>query len=230
MNIHREKQKEIIQAIEEQLRTDSLQATAVAPVEDFENDNRICLTSVHFPTQLFVDRILQTITEPLKQSFPGAYSYPRDSLHFTIKNIRTIQNPPNFTEEDVHNAIDLFGRVIPRHSSVTIYPYKLLLFKNNLALICTTDDTLDKLILDLDGQLRHAGIPDNKRYVNSRYFFCNMTLMRFTKLPPDGFFKQVQELSAHLELPDYRIDYVNLVTGNAAMKKLQIRGEWELKD
>lgn len=230
MNIHRERQIEIIQTIEEQVRTDSLQATAVIPVADFENDNRICLTSVHFPTQSFSDAVLQTITQPLRKLFPSAYCYPRESLHFTIKNIRTIENPPNFTEEDVQKAIDLFGRVIPNHMPFTIYPHKLLLFKNNLALMCTTDDALDRLILDLHEQLTCAGIPDNKRYVNTQYFFCNMTLMRFAKSPPERFRTEVQKLSVDLSLPDYQVDSVSLVTGNAAMKKLQVRGKWMLKD
>lgn len=230
MNTHREKQIEIIKTIIEQVRTDSLQATAVVPVSDFENDNRICLTSVHFPSMQFVHSVLSHITEPLKNLFPEAYCYPDTSLHFTIKNIRVIENPPSFTEEDVQKAIHLFQQIVPQHKSFRVYPHKLLVFKNNLALICTTDEELDRLILELDDELRNVGIPDNKRYANSRYFFCNMTLMRFALPPPESFLEKVKELSDNLPVSEYIVDSVNLLTGNAAMKKLQVRGKWELKD
>lgn len=230
MMTHREKQIEIIRVIEEQVSRDSLQATSVVPVDDFENDNRICLTSVHFPAQTFIDTVLQTITKPLKALFPDAYCYSGDSLHFTVKNIRTIENPPSFTAADVEKAKHIFDTVIPHHAAFRIYPYKLLVFKNNLALICTTDPGLDNLILELDSTLRKGGIPDNKRYANSRYFFCNMTLMRFAVPPPLEFLRKVAELSTRLVLPDYTIDSVTLLTGNAAMKKLHIRGTWTLTD
>ncbi|MFZ2026211.1 MAG: hypothetical protein WAV30_02940 [Microgenomates group bacterium] len=229
MNTHREKQIEIIQVIEEQVRADSLQATTVIPVADFENDDRICLTSVHFPAESFTDTVLQTITEPLRKLFPGTYCYPKESLHFTIKNIRVIANPPSFTEEDVQKAIHIFEQVVPQHTSFRICPYKLLVFKNNLALICTTDEELDRLILELDTKLSLSGIPDNKRYANSRYFFCNMTLMRFALPPPESFLEKVKELSDNLPVSEYTIDSVNLLTGNAAMKKLQVQGEWKLR-
>lgn len=228
MTNHREKQIEIINTIAEQVRKNSLQATAVAPVADFERDDRICLTSVHFPKESFVNTVLTTITEPLAKLFPQAYCYPKESLHFTIKNIRVIANPPSFTEEQVDRAFQLYEKVIPTHKSFRIYPHRLLVFKNNLALICTTDEELDNLILDLDDKLKEVGIPDNKRYANSRYFFCNMTLMRFAATPPQAFLVKVDELSNTLPLLEYTVDSVELLTGNAAMKKLRIRGEWKL--
>lgn len=230
MKTHRERQIEIIDTITRQVQTDSLKATAVIPVADFENDERICLTSVHFPKSSFAQTILTGITEPLKKVFPQAYCYSEESLHFTIKNIRVIENPPSFTEQDVEKAFRIFEQCIPQHTSFRIYPHKLLLFKNNLALICTTDEELDNLILDLNGRLEKEGIPDNKRYANSRYFFCNMTLMRFALPPPESFLEKVRELSDKLPISEYVIDTVHLLTGNAAMKKLQVRGKWDLKD
>jgi len=229
MTTHQQKQKEIINTIEKQVACDALQATAVVPVKDFEDDNRICLTSVHFPHKRFVTEIYTSISEPLKKLFPGAYFYSPSSLHLTIKNIRVINNPPRFSNENIKTAIHVFDKVIPIHKAFSIYPYRLLLFKNNLALISTTDEELDAIILNLNKELKSAALPDDKQYVNSTHFFSNMTLARFSLLPTHEFTEQVHRMSQQLLLPLYCVDSVSLVTGNAVMKKLTVHGKWQLK-
>lgn len=230
MTTHQQKQKEIINIIEKQVACDALQATVVVPVEDFEGDNRLCLTSVHFPHRKFVSEVYTSISEPLKKLFPNAYFYSPSSLHLTIKNIRVINNPPHFSEENVKSATQVFNRVIPLHTSFKIYPYRLLLFKNNLALMSTTDEELDKIVMDLDRELESALIPDDKKYVNAQYFFSNMTIARFAGATPHEFRERVNVLSSHISIAEYTVKSISLVTGNAVMKKLTIHGSWKLTD
>ena len=70
----------------------------------------------------------------------------------------------------------------------------------NLTLISTTDSDLDSIILDLDKSLIEAGIPDDKIYSNSQYFFSNMTLARFTRPINESFKNKIEKLSSALSL------------------------------
>lgn len=229
MTLHQQKQIEIINQIESQLKNNSFSATAVKPVENFEEDNRIALTSVHFPQLTFVEKIYSQLSEPLKKVFPHAYFYPASSLHLTVKNIRVINDPPHFSENDIEKAKHIYSQVIPRHTSFNVFPYRLLLFKNNLALMSTTDEELDNIILDLDEELKKAGIPDDKLYVNNKYFFSNMTLARFSQQPPISFVNKIEELSNNLTIAhSYAVNSVSLITSNAVMMKKTTHGQWNL--
>lgn len=226
---HQQKQIEIINSIENQIKSDTLQATTVEPVLDFNTDKRMCLTSVHFPHEMFINSVYSSISLPLMKLFPSAYFYSQSSLHLTIKNIKVINDPPTFTNTDISQAIEIFNRVIIKHKRFTIYPYRLLLFKNNLALMSTTDDELDSIILELDEELSKAKIPDDKQYINPRYFFSNMTVARFGTAPPQDFINMVNYISSHLELDPYTVDTVSLITSNAVMKKLHEYKKWRLE-
>jgi len=229
MTTHQQKQIEIITQIEKQIRTDSLKSSAVIPVENFDEDTRMCLTSVHFPHQSFVNSIYTSITKPLQKLFSKAYYYSPSSLHLTIKNIRVINDPPHFTDHDVNTVKKVCEKVVPSHKQFSVYPYRLLLFKNNLALMSTTNEELDTIILELDKELNKAHIPDDKHYINSRYFFSNMTLARFSTPPPQEFVDRVHEISAMLKIPIYTVNSVSLITGNAVMKKRLLHGTWFLR-
>jgi len=227
MSSYQDKQKKVIAALEKQIKANALTFSTVAPVTDYVNDPRICLTSVHFPQKSLIDQIQRQIIDPLQAIDPQHFYYPRDSLHLTIKNIRVINDPPHFTEEDVEKAQKIFSDVIPHHTRFSVYFYRLLLFPNNLALIGTTDPELDKLVLELDRKLTEAGIPDDKKYNNTQYFFSNMTLARFSD-PSELFKKKVEEISQNLVFEPYIIDAVTLLTGNAVMKNRIELGRWSL--
>lgn len=228
MTKHQIRQIEIINQIEHQIKTNSLTATTVIPVQNFEKDKRLCLTSVHFPSKTYVDQVYKSITKPLKMLFSKAYYYPPSSLHLTIKNVCIISDPPSFNEQEIITVQKVFNQIIPTHKQFKIYPYKLLLFKNNLALMGTTDKELDSILLHLASELKKVGIIDNKQYVNSRYFFSNMTLARFGTKPPQDFVNMVTHISSNLDLKPYIVDSVSLITSNAVMKKLKIHGKWPL--
>src|SRR3990167_5224836 len=223
---YQQNQKRVIENIEKQIKQNSLQFSTVDPVEDFDNDPRVCLTSVHIPNNFLKNKIQKQIIDPLRAVSPEHYYYLADPLHMTIKNIRVINNPPYFNDQDIEKAKQIFSQTIPKHSKFNVYFYRLLLFPNNLALIGTTDEELDNIILDLDNKLTAGGIPDDKVYTNSQYFFSNMTLTRFSTPPSDIFKQKVTELSDSLEFEPYQVDSVTLLTCNAVLRNKQIRGTW----
>lgn len=227
MTTHQQKQIEVINRIESQIKSNNLQFSTVAPIENYDNDQRICLTSIHIPSASLKQKIQDEIIEPLKEIASDVYFYSPDSLHMTIKNIRVINNPPHFVLSDIKKAKQVFSKVIPQHNKFKVYFYKLLLFPNNLALIGTTESELDNIVLDLDKKLEEAGIPDDKQYINSQYFFINMTLARFT-VSSKKFIDKVGKLSEHNQFDPYIIDSVNLITCNAVLKNLQLHGNYFL--
>lgn len=228
MKTHQQKQKEVINQIGEQVKNNTLNFSTVSPVEDYENDSRICLTSVHLPHQSLIKKIQETIIEPLRKIESEYYYYSDNSLHITIKNIRVISDPPHFTQEDILKAEKVFSEVIPNHKKFKVYLYRLLLFSNNLALMGTTDTEFDEIFVDLDRGLKKEGISDDKKYSNTKYFFSNMTLARFTNTS-DRFRSKVEELSENLFFEPYTVDSVTLLSCNAVFKKQQIVNTWKLK-
>lgn len=227
MNNHQQKQIEVINQIENQINSNKLKFSVVAPVEDYENDPRLCLTSVHIPSNPLKQKVQDEIIKPLKTLLPDAYFYSPDSMHMTIKNIRVINDPPHFTSLDIKKANQVFSKIIPGHHKFKVYFYRLLLFPNNLALIGTSDSELDNIIQDLDKKLKEVRLPDDKTYINSQYFFSNMTLARFSN-PSKEFVKKAQELSEQIHFEPYIVDSVSLITCNAVLKNLQIIGTWKL--
>lgn len=228
MTDYQNKQIEVINSIETQINNDSLRFSTVSPVKDYESDSRICLTSVHIPSQSLKNQIQKLLVEPLKSVEPNYYYYSPDSMHMTIKNIRVINEPPHFTDSDILKAEEVFSRLIPNHKKFKVYFYRLLLFPNNLALIGTTDPELDQIFLDLDKRLNDVGVPDDKKYTNKEYFFSNMTLARFSKAS-DSFKRKIEELSNVFPLKPYNVDSVTLLTCNAVFKKRHIVNTWGLK-
>ena len=227
--VHQKKQIEVIESIESSFKKNTTSLSMVEPVKDFSKDNRICLTSVHFPKASFLEKIQQEIIQPLKDISPEHFYYPNGSIHATIKNVKVINDPPLFSEQDVETTKEVFQQVIPQYKAFKIYYYRLLVFPYNLALVGTTDPELDEIILDLDSSLNKAGVPDDKKYLNDKYFFSNITLVRFNSPITEEFRKKINELSTNMKPFSYEVDSVTLLTGNATMMKLNKRGTWDLK-
>jgi 2'-5' RNA ligase len=223
----KQEQIEIINKIEKMFTLNQLSAVAV--VDNYESDLRICLTSVHLPHKQLLNTINGKIIRPLQKLSKNVYFYPLKSLHITIKNIRTINNPPNFTKDDVEKAKQIFSEVIPKHKKFNIYFHKLTILPNSLSLMCFTDPELDKIFLDLDENLNKTGVPDNKIYANRKNIICNITIARFYNKPILKFKKLVKEINNSSIFDSYQVDSISLITANAALKKFTNVGTWNLQ-
>lgn len=228
LTLHQLKQKEVINQIVEQARGKTLSFSTVAPVLDYANDPQISLTGVHLPYKQLIYQIEQQLIQKLRIVEPDFYYYPQDSLHMTIKGVRVVSDPPNFDQHDIEKAKAIFSDVSSRHHKFGVYFYRLILFPHSIALVGTTDPELDNIILDIDSMLKQQGIPDDKIYLNSRYFFSNMTLVRFNREPSSEFVEEVGRLSDSLKFEPYIVDSITLLTCNAVLKKRNIIGTWSL--
>jgi len=226
---HQKAQIEVINKIEQQANSNTMQFSTVSPVDDYENDLRIALTSVSFPNQTLLHSIQKQILDPLRIISPNHYYYKPRSLHITIKNIRLINDPPTFTIDDIDKAKNVFEKVIPTHHKFKSYFYKLLIFPASLALIGTTDPELDFIHSDLDKELQKARVPDNKQYVNTHYFFSNMTLVRFTSEITKEYREKINKISQNMLFKPYEVDSVVLLSCNAVLSKQKIISSWKLR-
>lgn len=223
---HQIKQRQVVDKIEEYFKSNKV--SVVAPIDDFDTDPRICLTGVHFPNKKLINKIKKEIINPIKKNFPNAYYYKPSSLHMTIKNVKVIDDPPTFTDDDVAKVKKVFSETIPKHMRFRVYFYRLILFPNSLSLLGTTDPELDNIFFSLDQKLREINIPDNKKYVNKKYFFSNITLARFDKTPPDKFKDMVNKISNSLSFKPYSVNSVTLIVANASLTKCKKVDTWNL--
>ncbi len=226
---HQEKQVAVINTIDHQAKTNTLDFSTVSPVDDYEHDHRMSLTSVHIPSNTLKEKVQKDLIEPFRNISSQHYYYSKDSLHMTVKSIRMISDPPTYTNDTIEKAREVFSKVLPTHRKFNVYFYRFLLFPNNLALIGTTDEELDAIILELDAKLKEAGINDDKKYTNDKYFFCNMTLVRFSEPVSSRFRKKVETLSTSLSFKPYVLDSVTLLTCNAVFRKRTIIDTWKLQ-
>ncbi len=223
---HQKKQIEVINRIEQKVKEGKV--SIVPPVKNFEDDPRICLTSVHFPENSLIREIKRKIITPLKKVAPDIYYYKPTSLHMTIKNVQVINDPPTFSREDVNKVKKVFSVIIPKHKQFNVYFYRILLLPHSLSLMGTTDPELDNIFLSLDRSLNKIEIPDNKKYANKKYFIINITLARFNK-PLTGKVKStVANLSRNLSFKPYKVSSVTLIVANASLNKCERIDTWNL--
>jgi 2'-5' RNA ligase len=223
-------QKSTVQQLKNRLEQGSGNLTVVEMRADYENDIEICLSSVVFAPDDLTQSISKRILEPLKSIEPEHFYYTSDLMHSTIKNVRTINNPPLFDEDDVAKAHQVFEQIIPQFPSFTLNWEDLTLFPTSVALIGYCNQTLQQLIQALDTGLTEIGIPDNKTYFSNTIFWGNLTVCRLRHPPGAAFRQRVKELET-IQLGEMPVTHIHLVTCNAVChpKTRKIIGTYPLR-
>ena len=212
-NNYFQKQKQLVKEMKLSLAKGEAKSTIVEMRSDYEYDNQKCLTTVVFIPKNIAHRITNSIIEPLKQVESEHFYYLAESMHITIKNIRTIHKPPLFMEDDVVKVDGLFREIIPKFKSFSFQLEDLVKFPTSLSLMGYCDDTLQKLVKELDAGLKQIGVPDDKKYFSDKIFFGNITLCRFTHQPSEAFIKKIEELR-NIKIGELVVDKINLIICN----------------
>lgn len=224
-------QKQFIKKIRASLSKDKFKATVVEPQKDYENDNQICLTSSASIPKNISYKIVKKIITPLKNIDPVHFYFRPELMHLTIKNIRTIHQPPLFTNADVIKVDKLFKELIPLFPSLNFYLEDLVLFPTSISLIGYCDEGFKKLVRALDSGLKKIGVPDDKKYFSNTIFFSNITLCRFAHKLTTPFIEKAKELQ-NIKIGNLRVKKINLISGNAVYnpKMKKIIAEYQLKN
>jgi 2'-5' RNA ligase len=210
---YRELQKQAVN----QLRVGSgqnLRASVVPIRSDYRTDSAMCLTSVAFLPDDIAHDIHRKIVQPLEEIEPDHHYYSPDSMHITVKNIRTIHNPPRFTEADVRKVDRLFGGLIPEHPSFSFWLEEVVPFPTSVSLIAYSDLKLRDLVRALDAGLNKIGVPDNKQYVSDGVYFGNVTLCRYTRQPSRKFSDALEQMT-HVYKGVLKVEVIHLITCNS---------------
>ena len=110
-------------------------ASVVSMRADYRHDPAQALTSVVFVSPELGQEIRRRIIEPLQAIEPEHYYYPPESLHLTIKNVKTVHHPPRFTATDIDRVAKLFGRLVPLHCAFSVSLAELVPFSTSLNLM-----------------------------------------------------------------------------------------------
>lgn len=209
------KQKKVVKEFENSLARGIRKSTFVGRQKDYVADQQICLTSVVFVTDHIYKEIVNKIINPLKKIENFHYYYPASSMHLTVKNIKTISKPPSFTQSDIKKVNKLFKTTIPKYPVFYFFIEDILLFPTSLSIMAySSDDTLRRLFLALDKELKKARVPDNKKYFSKSIFWSNISLCRFSKKPGQKFINKVKTMR-NLKIGRQKVNKINLITCNA---------------
>lgn len=183
-----------------------------------------------FPPPEIVIKI-KAVQDQLLDADPRQFAIPPHALHLTLKNIRTIADPPNYSTEDLLKVKSLLSDVIPQH---TIFPARgegFLLSPSSIAIPIYTSEVLRDLALSLDERLKEIGVPDDKQYASSSIIFSNITIIRFTQPPSVRFYRQLEEIG-DISLPPFEVKEARLISSNLAFSRefFEDFGSFSLRD
>lgn len=186
--------RDLQKALLKQIQYNNADITIIPIRSGYKSDKDLSLTSVALlPAQLSKE-IYQTIIKPLKKIEPDHHYYSPNSMHITIKSIRTCHDPPLFTWTDIEKVHTVFDDIIPKHRSFSFSFEEVVSFPTSVSLIGFSDESLKQLVLSLDGKLKEVGVPDNKKYISNTVFFGNITLCRYGYSPSKDFICAVKEM------------------------------------
>jgi|SRR3989344_2291515 len=191
---HFSQQKAAVGELEQSFLDSRQRSTAVGMQEDYVNDQQICLTSVTFIPDELACEIIKQIIKPLSAIHPNHYFYKSSSLHLTIKNVRTISNPPLFNQEEISKVDSLLQKLVPQFSQFEFNVEDVLLLPTSISLMAYSNSELQKLVLSLDKGLQDIGVPDNKKYISETVFWGNITVCRFTSEPSSELIEMVKSM------------------------------------
>jgi 2'-5' RNA ligase len=227
---YRLQQKALIENIVSNINQGSdIKSSVVEMRNDYEEDDEICLTSISFLPDELKAKVMSDVIEPLKHIQPNHYFYPKESLHLTIKNIRTIHKPPTFTDEDVEKVNKKFSEIIPTHKRFNFDLQGLVRFPTSVSIMGYCGEELYRLVKELDEGLEEINVPDDKKYVSDTVFFGNITICRFKEEPSRDFLEYINKMK-ELEIGSMPIDKISLINCNAgcSVKSLKIINTYSL--
>ena len=226
---YQEKQHELFERLEAEFRKNRNAAEIIEPVSDYAGDNRIFLAVIVFPPDTIIRSIQDKIFDKFKNIDNRQYFYFPESLHFTIQNIRTINDPPTFDQTDIEKSKKVLSETIAGHNNFPVSLKGLFETPTSFSIRGYCDERLHSLITDIRAEMKNIGLKDNKKYASEEVFFGNITVCRYTQKPTDGFFSVVKKLK-EVEIGEFLIERVSLITSNAVAHpgKTKILAEYSL--
>jgi hypothetical protein len=187
-------QKQLVQEIAKHNPKYSSRMSEVPISTEFAFSKERCLTLVAFPDEQFCERVSSILISPLRMYDRAQHYYAKNAMHITIKNVRCLKDPPNFSKVDTDRVGCAFAERIAHHPPIYFSFEDILVLPTSIAVAGYCSRALFHLIRDLDDGLDSINFPDDKRYASDEIYFCNLTFCRFRRLPTADFFDRVRQL------------------------------------
>lgn len=231
MDSYYKQQDVLFNEIEERFKKGESPATIVQQLNDYENDDQICLTSVAFVPKNLQELVVSKLISPLKKADPRQYFYLPESLHLTIQNIRTVDNPPQFSASDIEKSKQVFSNIVPKYPPIVFRLKGLFNLPTSLGIRAYAEKTLKDLCLELRHELASAGVPDNKTYASNKIFFGNVSISRYTTTP-NAKFDDILNNFKNIDIGIFNVESVFLITTNSVCypQKTKILAKFDLRN
>ncbi|MBX9720971.1 MAG: 2'-5' RNA ligase family protein [Candidatus Obscuribacterales bacterium] len=201
-------------ALMDKLESTAALRTAVPFCNDFESDNRFCLTCVAFAPSALASRIEKEIIAPLKVAAGKHFYYPAQSLHLTMQNIRTISDPPKFSMDDVLVVAEIIKVLATQFRPFEFEIDGFLKLPTSLALRAYSEPRLMEFVRKFRDELVAAGIPDDKEYISNDVVFGNITICRYSEEPSREFIQALAK-SEFSFTSKFTVEELALISTNA---------------
>ncbi len=208
------KQAQMLQSIEDSFRNGEAPSTLVKMSNTFQTDQDHCLSNVVFVPELADHQNLRQLLTELKKVDLGQYFYPVESLHTTIKNVRTVHIPALFTEGDIEKISPVLREVASRYAPFEITWKGLLLLPTSVAVKGVSSEVFSEFVRELHQGLIDIGVPDNKKYASLDVFAHISTFCRYTHAPSSEW-NEVLARFKDVEFGSRVVDSFSLVDCNA---------------
>lgn len=205
-------------------RAGEYSANFVPMVGDYRADRRVSLGLFAMPPAGWIAEVEQSLQLPLLAADMGQYATPARAMHFTIKNVKSIADPPNFSPDDAVRVAAMLREEIAGVRAFDIECEGFLETPTSVGLAGTYPEEIGALVQRIDGRLRAMGLADDKRYASEQITFTNLTLVRFCTEPNAEFRARVDELSGVRRV--MRATDLRLVAADLAFSP-QIRKDYE---
>lgn len=206
-------QKLIIEKLKQASANDDSAISYVPMSDNFQNDQKRCLTLLTYLPKNISNKVI-SVTEKLKSIEADHYYYPKDSLHLTIQNVRTVNDPPLFSAHDEKQADLAFQSSLKGKKQLFFQLSGLLRLRTSISIICYAEESYKFFVQEMRKSLEQYGIGDNKRYISNDVFFGNITICRFSKEPGNHFNSKVEAL-ANSTFGNLAVSNLSLVVTNS---------------
>ncbi len=211
---YKDRQRILIRQLNRRLAAGDFPATSVRPVSAYEDDRRTFLAFIARPPASLAERVLN-LQRRLLRLDPHQYAIPRPALHFTVKSVRTVSDPPAFTAEEVELAGRAAADALPGLGSFELQVEGALLTPSSLALAAYSSERFDAWVRGVDRALRARGVRDDKTYASDTVFFSNLTLLRYVRPPAQALVEAYSSLEG-IRFEPFEVKEVVLVSSNLA--------------
>lgn len=188
-------------------------STIVPMRDEYISDARLCLTVVCFVPECLSSSILNMVRQ-LSELDSRHYFYPHASMHFTLQNIRIINDPPNFRAPDLLRAAKTLEESLKTASAHKATLKGILELPTSVGVCVYFDDALADTIFGLRESFAEIGLRDDKSYIDDDVVFGNVTFCRYTASPNDSFKQHITELK-DVDFGEMIVDHAALITTNA---------------